>query len=362
MSIIERKRYGGTKLAKYYGFIGTYTQRLSKGIYSFIFNADVGEISEIQLALEVEKPSYLTISPNNHFIYSIIKEGKEGGIGAYKYDKMSKKLTLVNKQLSTGSPPCHVSMSLGQRHLLASNYHKGTVESFLIEDDGSLSPIADTVQHEGSGPDNRQEKAHTHYASLTPDEKYVVAIDLGSDKIYTYKMNERGQLTEIGQLSVKAGSGPRHITFHPSLSYAYVICELSSEILILDYNKETGLFTERQYVKTIPVSFTENNQGSAIQLTTDGRFLYAGNRGHDSIAIFQVSEGGHTIQLLNYVSTKGKWPRDFTLDPSEQFLIVGNQESDNIVIFKRDKMNGHLQLISDDVIVPEPVCIKFFHY
>ena len=179
-------------------------------------------------------------------------------------------------------------MIVRQRYVFSANYHKGTVESYLLNaEDGSIQPAASIIQHEGSGPDPRQEKPHVHYAGLTPDEKYLAAIDLGTDSLTTYEVSEEGKLSKVHLLPLKAGSGPRHLTFHPNGKFAYLMTEFSSEVIVLSYHSETGHFTEKQYISTLPVEFKENNQGSAIHISADGRFVYAGNRGHNSIAVFR---------------------------------------------------------------------------
>ncbi|GAA3328231.1 hypothetical protein GCM10020331_071360 [Ectobacillus funiculus] len=205
-----------------------------------------------------------------------------------------------------------------------------------------------------------KKKPHAHYSGFTPDEKkYIVAIDLGIDKLITYAVKE-GALSEVHALSVKPGSGPRHLAFHPNGKYAYIMTELSSEVIALAYNAEDGSFTELQYISTIPADFTENNQGSAIQLSADGRFVYAANRGHNSIAIFSVNQDSGELTFVERTHTEGNWPRDFRIDPTGAFLVASNEESGNLVLFARNEQTGTLQLLQSDVRVPKPVCVAFF--
>lgn len=346
---------------KYKGYIGTYTKGESKGIYSFTLDAEAAAISELKLAAELENPTYLTISANNKHLYSVVKEGDQGGVAAFTIEEDTGALTALNSQLSTGAPPCYVSVSPQNQYLFTANYHKGTVECFpLRENSGSIHPVSSIVEHTGSGPDPRQEKPHTHYSALTPDEKYVVVVELGSDRIYTYEVNE-GILKEISTLAVSPGSGPRHLTFHPNGKFAYVMTEFSSEVLVLAYNSEDGSFTELQSQSTLPDDFAENNQGSAIHISSDGKFVYAGNRGHNSIALFSVDAQTGKLQFVERISTEGDWPRDFALDPSEKFLLASNQESSNLVLYARDAESGRLTLLTADIKVPHPVCVKFLH-
>ncbi|EIJ82191.1 6-phosphogluconolactonase [Bacillus methanolicus PB1] len=344
------------------GYVGTYTKGESKGIYSFTLDTENAIMSNVKAAANLENPTYLSITKDNQYLYSVAKEGESGGAAAFSINSKTGELTKLNSQVSKGAAPCHISVDSEKSLVVTANYHKGTVESFQInKENGSLTPVLSTIQHEGSGPNKeRQEKAHTHYAGFTPDEKYVVAVDLGIDKLLTYEIRN-GELKEKNSLSVKQGSGPRHIAFHPNGKYAYVMTELSSEVIALAYNAEDGSFTELQYISTIPEDFSENNQGSAIHISSDGRFVYAGNRGHDSIAVFNVNQDTGELSFVEHTSTEGSWPRDFVLDPTEKFVIASNQESGNLVLFLRDESTGKLKLLQSGVKVPDPVCVKFLH-
>lgn len=344
---------------KFIGYVGTYTKGDSEGIYSFSLDTKEGKISEVKVAAKLDNPTYLTISNDNQYLYAVAKEGDLGGVAAFS---IAGELNFINQQMSAGSPPCHVSVDRQNRYLFSGNYHKGTVEAYsLNQENGLINPNPSIAQHAGSGPDERQEKPHTHYTGFTPDEKYVAAIDLGIDQLITYELNE-GQLKEASRLTVKPGSGPRHLVFHPNQTIAYLMTEFSSEVLVLKYNPEDGSFTQLQAISTIPADFTENNQGSAIHISADGKFVYAGNRGHDSIAVFSVEGETHQLRLVELTSTEGNWPRDFVLDPTNQFVVASNQESSNLVLFKRDAATGRLTLLDSDIVVPDPVCVKFFNY
>ncbi len=347
---------------KFNGFVGTYTKGDSKGIYSFTLDAEAGKVTNVQVAAELDNPTYLNICDDNQYLYAVVKKGESGGVAGYRISE-SGELTPINTQVLAGSPPCHVSLDRNRQFLFSANYHKGTVESYMLNrENGMISPPVSIIQHEGNGPDPRQEKAHTHFAGLTPDENYLAVVELGTDKLFTYQVSEDGKLSEVSSLSVKPGSGPRHLDFHPNQKFAYIMTEFSSEVIALTYNAADGSFTEIQAIKTIPDDFTENNQGSAIHLSSDGRFVYAGNRGHNSIAIFAVKEETGELTFVDRVSTEGDWPRDFVLDPSEAFLIASNQNSGNLVLYARNKETGKLTVLQADVAVPDPVCVKFLNY
>ncbi|MFE8700247.1 lactonase family protein [Cytobacillus sp. FJAT-54145] len=346
---------------KFLGYVGTYTKGESKGIYSFSLDTDSETITNVKVAAELDNPTYLAVSQDNQFVYSVIKEGDLGGVASYSVNNQTGELTALNSQLAEGAPPCHVSVGRGNHNVFTSNYHKGSVESFLINKDGSLNPVSSTVKHEGSGPDPRQEKPHTHYAAFTPDEKYVTAVELGADKLFTYTVNANGELHEVNRLDFKPGSGPRHLVFHPNNLFAYIMTEFSSEVVLLRYNSDNGSFEILQTISTIPSDFSENNQGSAIHISSDGKFIYAGNRGHNSITVFNVHQESGELTFIEHTSTEGNWPRDFALDPSENYLVASNQESSNLVLFKRDTSSGKLSLLQSDITVPDPVCVKFLN-
>jgi 6-phosphogluconolactonase len=355
---------GGANLKhtqQFRGYIGTYTKGNSKGIYSFILDTKIERITDVCLVAEQENPTYLAFSKNNQYLYSVVKVDNFGGVAAYAVHERTGELSPLNKQVSKGAPPCHVSVGKQNLNVFSANYHKGTVEAFSIDrNSGFIEPVMSIVEHQGSGPDTRQEKPHVHYAAFSPDEQFIIIVDLGTDEIYTYVLKERN-LTEVKRLSVKPGSGPRHLVFHPDGKYAYVMTEFSSEVIVLSFDPEVGSFKEVQTISTIPEDFKENNQGSAIHITSDGQFIYAGNRGHDSIAVFKVDDESHQISLIERVTSQGNWPRDFSLDPSEKYLIAANQESNNLVLFSRNEETGTLTLLQSDIEVPSPVCVKFLH-
>ncbi|WP_373894781.1 lactonase family protein [Virgibacillus natechei] len=347
---------------RFIGYVGTYTKGNSEGIYTFTFDPEKPEIGEVKAVANLENPTYLTISTGNKYLYSAIKRKEMGGVAGYSINSKTGELETLNNQVVEGAPPCHVSVDSKNRYLVTGNYHKGTVEAYRINNEnGTVSPAFSTIKHEGSGPHERQEKPHIHYTGFTPDEEYVVVIDLGSDNLITYEINN-DTLTEVNRLSVKPGSGPRHLEFHPNGKYAYMMTELSSEVIVLAYSSEDGSFKELQYISTIPEDFNDNNQGSAIHVSSDGHFVYAGNRGHDSLAIFNINPDSGELTFVEHTSTGGNWPRDFVLDPTEKFLIASNQNSSNLVLFSRDVATGKLELLQSDVTVPDPVCVKFLDF
>lgn len=350
-----------TNTEKYSGYIGTYTKGDSEGIYSFTLDGAAGRITDIKPAASIENPTYVTVSKNNQFLYSVAKEGSSGGVAGFSISETGG-LTPINRVVSEGASPCHVSVDNDLTLLLSANYHLGTADSYSLDKStGKIQSVLSSIHHEGSGPDHRQEKAHTHYAGFTPDGKYVAVVDLGIDQLITYEL-DNGKLIEKSIAHLPAGSGPRHLAFHPNQQFAYLMTEFSSEVIVFRYHEKDGSFELLQAISTLPESFTDNNQGSAIHLSKDGKFVYAANRGHDSIAAFKVDQLTFELTFIGHTSTEGNWPRDFILDPSGKFLLATNQNSSNLALFSRDEESGKLTLLQSDIHVPDPVCIVFLNY
>ena len=335
--------------------LGTYTRRASEGIYSVELNKANKQIENLALIAEVGSPTYIDTVQDKNMIFTIVNEDDQGGVASLvKQDDGSYKRQSVI--LTDGASPAYIKYDETRNFIYTSNYHKGEVAVYSTDDAGNLE-LLDTVKHSGSSTHENQGSPHVHYSDLTPDEKYLVVCDLGTDELYTYAVNDAGKLNEISRLKVKAGSGPRHLVFHPTLDIAYLFAELSSEIITLDYNTETGEFKVKQTVSTIPADHTSFNAGAAIRITTDGKFVYASNRGHDSLAVYSTENDGNLI-LVEHISTEGETPRDFALDPSDKFVVVSHQDSDNLTLFERSSENGKLKLLQKDFYAPEVVNVS----
>lgn len=336
--------------------LGTYTRRESEGIYRINLNPETKNFGALELVANVGSPTYLTTDDQKEIIYSVISGDDQGGlVSLVKQDngEYKKKDEVVGE----GAAPCYVAYDGTRQFVYTANYHNGSISVYKTDADGNLE-LVDTVVHEGSSVHENQDAPHAHYSDLTPDKKYLLSCDLGTDEVYTYDINDEGKLTEVARLEVKAGTGPRHLVFHPTLDVAYLFGELSSEVLILDYNSETGEFTLAQTLPTIPEDHTSFNGGAAIRISADGKFVYASNRGHDSLAIFSTNEKGR-LEFVAHTPTEGEIPRDFDIDPSGKFIVVGHQDSDNLTVFERNQNNGMLTLIHKNVHAPEVVCVSF---
>jgi 6-phosphogluconolactonase len=338
-------------------YVGTYTKGDSKGIYRFSMDKISGKIDEVEVAAELENPTYLTINNNKNYLYSVIKLENQGGVGAYSIQP-DEQLKLVNYEVTDGSPPCHVSLDHSNNYLFSANYHKGTAIAYKLSESGELTSQTSTVTHEGSGPHVRQEKPHAHFSGLTPDQKYLCVVDLGTDEMGIYHVND-GTLVAQNKHTFKPGTGPRHIQFHPNQKFAFVNGELSSEVIALQYDAEAGTFSDIQYISSLPAGYSEESIGGAIKISADGQFLYASNRGHDSIAVFHIDSDSGELTLVDHTSTEGSFPRDFTIDPTGKFLLVANQNTSNIVQYAIDETTGKLTKTDVTISVPHPVCIVF---
>lgn len=348
-----------------YVYIGTYTSGKSKGIYAFDMNIETGELDQIATSSQITNPSYMAISSDKKFLYSVaetesLDHKKSGAVTSYTIDPKTGVLTFLSIQLSGSRAPCHVNTSIDGSYVFAANYREGTVSVFPTTSDGKIKEASCVIKHKGTGPvKERQEQAHAHYVSLSPKEDKLLVVDLGADKIFVYDFNkDSGLITPDpnGNVKISPGSGPRHLVFHPKKLFIYLVNELSSDIVSFDYS--SYIFKKIQTIKTLPEDYIELSYCAAIHISPDGDHLYASNRGHDSIAVFSIGNDG-LLELCGHTSTNGSYPRDFAIDPSGRFLYAANQYSSNIVLFEIDQENGIPSPTGYTVDVPDPVCIKY---
>lgn len=335
--------------------LGTYTRGKSDGMYTIELNEETHKLENLQLVAETESPTYISYLNNGEVVFSVLSKDDKGGLGSFV--KQDENLSLVDSHLQEGAAPCYVAYDKNRSLVYTANYHDGLLQIFKTNDSGRLT-LTETISHKGSGPHENQDKAHAHYFDLTPDNQFVVSCDLGTDEVHTYKVDSEGKAEEISKLDVKPGTGPRHLTFHPDGTHAFVFGELSSEMITVKYDKENGSFSVVDTVSTLPEEFTGENSGAALRVSQDGKFLYASNRGHDSIVTFEIKED-YTLNPIDWISTEGKTPRDFNLSKDESFIVTGHQHEDVLTLFERNSENGKLSLLQKDVFAPEVVCIKF---
>jgi 6-phosphogluconolactonase len=348
-------------------YVGTYTRGASEGIYRCSIESDSGDIAVEDVATGILSPSFLAIPYGHRHLYAVSETdefdgGPGGSVHAFAIDPLSGRLSSINARSSRGAGPCYLTLEKAGRFVLVANYSTGTLAVLPIGSDGALGEATDTVFHHGSSVNTaRQQGPHPHSITLDAANRYAIAADLGLDKLMVYRFdNQHGTLQPAATASVAVapGAGPRHFAFHPDGTRAYVINELDSTITAFSYVPETGMLKSTQTLSTLPEGFSGTNYCADIHVSADGRFVYGSNRGHDSIVVFEVDQQAGTLTLRQHQSTGGKTPRNFAIDPSGQFLLVANQNSDSIVVFSRGG-DGLLTPTGHSAEVPTPVCIRF---
>ncbi len=341
-------------------YVGTYTNGASRGIYLCELDVASGAVRELGLAGEIKNPSFLAIHPNRRFLYAVSEAGG-GAVAAFAIDPETKRLTPLNEQSSQGDGPCHLTVDRAGRHVLVANYGSGSVAVIGIGEDGQLGQATCTIQHHGKSVDpDRQEGPHAHSIYLVGDERFAFVADLGLDKVLSYRFDPtKGTLAANDPPAVElpAGAGPRHLAFHPNGQWAYSIDELDSTVTAFAYDAERGALTRRDSVSTLPAGAAIENTTAEIEIHPSGRFLYASNRGADSIAVFAIDQSSGRLTPLGQHATGGKTPRHFAIDPSGRWLLAANQNSGAITVHRIDPQTGQLEDAAQSCRVPSPVCI-----
>ena len=355
-------------------YIGTYTRRESfvdgkaKGIYVYRLDPGSGELTHAATVAGpgTLNPSYVTLGPDKRRLYAVNEvtggKGPHGTVSAFAIDPATGDLSYLNQQSTHGLAPCFVSIEPEGRYCLVANYETGSVCVLPVEKDGSLGEATDTVQFSGSGPNReRQEGPHAHMILPSPDHRFIHAVDLGADRLLSFRLDmERGVLiaADPAWTQLPPGTGPRHLAFHPHRPFAYVISELKSTIIVCRYDAEQGTFAPLQTISTLPDGFIGQNLGAEILVAPSGRFVYASNRGHDSLAIFAVDSETGRLTLVGHEASQGVGPRAFILDPSGALLLVANQDTNTVVTFRVDQDSGTLRASGHASDVPTPVCLQ----
>jgi 6-phosphogluconolactonase len=323
-----------------------------------------GELTFEWEAQGVRNPSFLDLHPHQNFLYAVNEvqmfAGEAGGgVSAFSVDPASGALTWLNAYPSRGKDPCYITVEGTGRFALVANYSSGTVAMLPIQTDGHLGPASDVIQHSGSSVDpERQKEPYAHCIRPDPTNRFAIATDLGADKLLIYRMDlENGKLNKHAEVKVQPGAGPRHLIFHRNGRYMYVLNELNSTLIAYRYDSAAGGLEELQTISTLPQGYTGRNLCADLHIC--GKYLYASNRGHDSIVCFFIEADTGKLVYRNHTSSEGKEPRNFAIDPGGAFLLVANQNSNNIVTFKIDAESGQLSLTGHTVDVPMPVCVRF---
>ncbi len=344
--------------------IGTYTTGKSEGIYVYRFYPESGRLAYLNKATGVANPSYLTVAASNKFVYAANEVGKDGGVSAFAFEPKSGSLTFINKQSSGGADPCYVSEDKAGRNVFVANYSSGAAAVLPVNKDGSLGAPSQIIQDQGHGINAaRQEKPHVHTAVLSPDEKYLLYTDLGTDKlnIMRYKPSQAQPLSpaSTADVNVTPGHGPRHLAFSNDRKYLYLVTEMGATLYTFDY--DNGKVKQKQTLSLLPDGFTGNGAAAAdVHVSPDGRFLYATNRGDvNDISVYAINPENGLLTFVERKSTLGKSPRNFVIDPTGKFLLVANQNSDSIFEYKIDTESGKLTLTGNNLTIGNPVCLKF---
>lgn len=345
--------------------IGTYTGGGSEGIYIYDFNTGTGDNSFIS-SVKSSNPSFLAVSPDKKYLYAVNEDADSlnngGKVSAFKFDKEKKQLSFINQQASGGNHPCYITTDKTGKWVIVANYSGGSLSVTPVNKDGSLSASKKVIQHKGKGVNKeRQEKPHVHQTVLSTDNNYLLVNDLGIDKVMLYAFNKvKGTVTPQPNAStaVTAGSGPRHLAFHPSNKYVYLTEELSGTVAAFKYDAATGKLKLLQTISAVPEEYKGSLSGADIHVSADGKFAYASNRGElNDITIFSVDAATGILKVVGRQSTLGKTPRNFNFDPTGNFLLVANQDSDDIIIFSVDHTTGLLTDTGKKINVPNPVCL-----
>lgn len=360
-----------SKLASMLVFVGTYTRKEShvdgrgKGIYLLEYTPSRNELVLLDVFRGMINPSYLVLGRYGQFVYVANEHwfelGPEGTVSSFKFNASDKTLEFINMQPSKGLAPCYVCPDHFNRFLFAANYQTGHFVSYPILDDGAIGDPIDEIRHDGSGPHPNQDGPHGHAILPDPENRHVLAIDLGTDRIYIFRLDhEGGKLTPSDPpfYHVARGDGPRHFTFHPNGRFAYAIHELSSTIQAFIYDCEHGRLNGIQRISTLPAGFQGENSCADIHISPSGRHLYGSNRGHNSIVHYMIDDQTGKLALVNFIPSLGKTPRNFVIDPSGAYMFVANQDSDNIVLYRIDPGTGSLSVLQSEFEIPSPVCLK----
>ncbi|MBK0382007.1 lactonase family protein [Pedobacter sp. SD-b] len=344
--------------------IGTYTKSQNNGIFVYKFDTQSGNLSFESKTDSIKNPSYLAINNNGTKVYSVSEQGKDrnGAVNAFNFDSKTGELSFINTQSTIGGGPCYISIANDNKYVFTANYGTGSVSALPLNNDGSVAPLAQLIQHEGSSINkNRQLGPHAHSVIFSNDGKTLFNADLGLDKLFAYDYEPllKDPLQSAAQpfIDINPGFGPRHFAFNKKGDKLYLLSEMKAAITIFDYKDK--VLSKNKIVDLDQVGFTGKDGGADIHLSNDGRFLYATNRGDaNEIVIFKIDDKNGSLTRIGSQSSLGKTPRNFVIDPTDSFLLVANQDSDDIYVFRRNKKTGLLTYTNKMLSIGNPVCLK----
>jgi 6-phosphogluconolactonase len=344
-------------------YVGSFVSEQEPGIHLYEFDIPTNNFEKIQELAGNNNPGFLALNPRSGHLYAVngitdYEGGNTGSVTSFSVDKKSGMLSYLNRQSSLGGNPCHISVLPDGKHVAVANYSGGSLTLLPVLADGSLDKASGFVQHEGSGPHPRRQRSPYAHSIYPVNNGWLLAADLGIDKVLAYRVGKDGELIASSHASLEPGAGPRHLAFHPAGQWIYAINELNSTITRLDFDSGSGKMTVLESISTLPADYEGNNSCADIHVHPGGKFLYASNRGHNSIAVYSISPDG-SLKLLQHEDVRGEWPRNFNIDPSGRLLFVANQNSGNITVFDIDAGTGRLTFTGNELEIKQPVCIIF---
>lgn len=361
-------------------YVGTYTNweelgpnrrnppgEASKGIYGFRLDRETGKLTPLGLVAETRNPTYVTFAPSGRTLYAVnelyqFQGAAQGAVSAFAIDPTSGKLTFINQVPARGTGTCHAVVDATGKNLLAANFGSGSVAVFPLKADGSLQPASAFEQDTGTGPNPRQAGPHAHAINLTPDNRFALASEFGSDRLLLYRFDAAAGTIKAAnppELKLAPASAPRHLAFHPDGKTAYSVNEIDNTITVIAYDGAQGTFRNVETLSTLPAGFDGRNTAAEVVVHPGGRFLYASNRGHHTLAVFAIAADGR-LKLLTHVPSGGRTARGFSVDPSGRWLIAANQDTHNIAVFRIDPATGIPAPTGESQEVRSPTGVKFF--
>jgi 6-phosphogluconolactonase len=346
-------------------FAGSYSEAEESGVYVYAFDEETGQLTLLNEYAGLKNPTFVQVDAEHNRLYAISETTTEDGrkvgeAAAFAIDGAAGKLALLNRAVTVDSTTCHIQLDASKRFATVTSYHGGMIGLHAITADGLIGEKLDVAQHTGSSVHpERQDRPHPHSSFYSPDGRYLLVQDLGLDKIVTYKVDkEAGKLIVVAEAALHPGAGPRHLTFHPNGSYAYVINEVDSTVTAFAYDAQSGQLSTIQTVSTLPEGFEGDNSCAEITISNDGKYVYGSNRGHDSIVVYAVDEQSGKLTSIQHISVQGGHPRHFALTPSGRYLLAANRDTNNIATFVVDQASGELTFTGNNVSVSKPVCVQ----
>jgi len=337
-------------------YVGTYTNGESKGIYQYEID-NLGKFKKGSLQAVITNPSFLAKTADDKTLIAISEVDENSTGFVYSYEINNDSLIYKSKSKSGGAHPCFITVN-DKNQVLVANYSGGNVGYLKVDNINGLTNLLSVQQHEGKGTTDRQKAPHAHSTWFNPYNKHIISVDLGTNELWFSTIDENNQLNFTNQKKLKLadGAGPRHLVFHPTKKWMYVLNELNNTITLVTF--EDYIYSLGSTISMLPENYTKYSKGADIHISRDGKFVYASNRGHNSIVIYKVDEKSGALKLVDFTLTKGNNPRNFSLTPDNQFLVVANQDTNTLVSFLRNAKTGKLSYI-DEVQAPNPVCVLF---